>query len=510
MKKKRFHFLWYILFGLIFVLAETAIILCAWYHKTYNVGFRELLYTLLGPLKGTGNSVIELIVSNCLPPILWCLAGCILVCFLLSECQLNQRLWTLGGRLRFPAQLLKWLRRLGALGCVALLFMAVGYANLRFDIVGYLASLKDSTDIYEREYVDPASVSITAPEKKRNLIYIVAESLETTYMSTEEGGMQAQNLMPRLTELARSNLYFSGTQTFSGLRTLSGTSWTIASLLSQTSGIPFAFPVDSNAMETQMHFAPRLITLGDILQDNGYAQEFVCGSDASFGGRRKYFAQHGAYEIFDLFTAREQGYIPPDYYVWWGFEDMYLFDIARDEATRLAEQEQPFNLTLLTVDLHHFEGYICPVCGGDYGYSTADVVNCTDRQIADFVAWCQDQPFWENTTIIVTGDHPRMDGALVEEATDAQRTIYHCILNAPVEVQGSTEERTFTTMDLFPTTLAAMGFQVEGDRLGLGVNLFSDLPTLAERMGAEALSDELVKHSSYYLEHFYYNADKPK
>ena len=84
-----------------------------------------------------------------------------------------------------------------------------------------------------------------------------------------------------------------------------------------------------------------------------------------------------------------------------------------------------------------------------------------------------------------------MDGALVEEATYAQRTIYHCILNAPVEVQGSTEERTFTTMDLFPTTLAAMGFQVEGDRLGLGVNLFSGLPTLAERMGADALSDEL-------------------
>ena len=41
--KKRFHFLWYILFGLIFVLAAAVIILCSWYHRTYNVGFRELL-----------------------------------------------------------------------------------------------------------------------------------------------------------------------------------------------------------------------------------------------------------------------------------------------------------------------------------------------------------------------------------------------------------------------------------------------------------------------------------
>lgn len=510
MKKKRFHFLWYFLFGAIYILASAMIILCRWYLLTIHLGFRELLYTLLGPLKGTGNSVIELVVSSCLPPILCCLAGCILVCFLLSECRLNQRLWTLGGRRRFPARLLKWLRRLGALGCVTLLFMAVGFVNTRMDITGYLASLKDTTDIYEQEYVDPEEVTITPPGEKRNLIYIIAESLETTYMSTEEGGLQEQNLTPRLTELARNNLYFSGTQTFSGLRTLSGTSWTMASILSQTSGIPFAFPVAENAMDTQEYFAPRLTTLGDILQDNGYAQEFICGSDASFGGRRKYFTQHGEYEIFDLFTAREQGYIPQDYYVWWGFEDSYMFQIARDEATRLAAQEQPFNLTLLTVDLHHFEGYICPECDGEYGYTTADVVNCTDRQIAEFVAWCQDQPFWENTTLIITGDHPRMDGALVEEATDAQRTIYHCMLNLPAEAQGHTEARTFTTLDLFPTTLAALGFQVEGDRLGLGVNLFSGLPTLAERMGAEALSDELVKHSAFYLEHFYYNADKPK
>ncbi|MGN0971433.1 MAG: LTA synthase family protein, partial [Aristaeellaceae bacterium] len=454
MKKKRFHFLWYILFGLMFFLASAVIILCAWYHRTYNVGFRELLYTLLGPLKGTGNSVVQLVIRSCLPPILWCLLGYVLACFLLSESRLNRALWTLGGRRAFPARLLAWLRRIGALVCAGLVVFAVYYTNLKFDVIGYLASLREITDIYEAEYVDPAEVSVTAPEHKRNLIYIVAESLETTYVSTEQGGWQEENLMPCLTALAESNLYFPGRQTPSGLSNLSGTSWTMASLLAQTSGIPFAFPVDGNAMETQEYFAPRLTTLGDILAAQGYSQEFLCGSDASFAGRRKYFTQHGGYEIFDLFTAREQGYIDQDYYVWWGFEDSYLFQIARDEATRLAAQEQPFNLTLLTVDLHHFEGYICPECDGEYGYTTADVVNCTDRQIADFVAWCQDQPFWENTTIIVTGDHPRMDGALVEEATDAQRTIYHCLLNLPAEAQGRTEERTFTTLDLFPTTLA--------------------------------------------------------
>lgn len=501
--KRRFHFLWYVLFGLIFVLAEAAIILCAWYHRTYNVGFRELLYTLLGPLKGTGNSVVQLVISSCLPPILWCLLGYVLVCFLLSENRLNRRLWTLGGR-RFPGRLLAWLRRGGAALCVGLMLFAGFYANLKFDVAGYLASLKDTTDIYEAEYVDPAEVSITAPEKKRNLIYIVVESLETTYMAREEGGWQEENLMPRLTALAQENLSFSGGQTPSGLNNLSGTCWTMASLLAQTSGIPFAFPVDGNAMETQEHFAPQLTTLGDILAEQGYAQEFLCGSDASFAGRRKYFTQHGGYEIFDLFTAREKGYIDDDYYVWWGYEDFRLFEIARDEAARLAAQDQPFNLTLLTVDLHHLGGFVCEMCDMEYGGTTADVVNCNDRQVADFVAWCREQPFYEDTAIIIVGDHPRMDSYLLEEVPEEIRTLYHCVINPAVQAKNPGQNRVCTMLDMFPTTLAAMGFRVEGDRLGLGMNLLCGRPTLAELLGLETLDEELVKTSQFYLDHFYY------
>lgn len=311
--------------------------------------------------------------------------------------------------------------------------------------------------------------------------------------------------MPNLTALGQEYLSFSGTQTLSGFRVLSGTSWTMASLLACTSGIPFAFPVEGNAMDTQELFAPNLITLGDILEENGYVQEFLCGSDASFGGRRKYFTQHGNYDIFDLFTAREQGYIEEDYYVWWGFEDHYLFEIAMDEATRLAQGDEPFNLTLLTVDAHHFGGYFCDWCDTVYGASTADVINCTDQRVYQFIEWCKEQPFFENTTIILSGDHPRMDAPLVFNADEEQRTMYNCYINAANAADDRTENRVFTALDLFPTELEALGFDVEGDRLGLGVSLFSDQQTLAERMGVEALNAELNKYSQYYLEHFYLN-----
>ena len=36
------------------------------------------------------------------------------------------------------------------------------------------------------------------------------------------------------------------------------------------------------------------------------------------------------------------------------------------------------------------------------------------------------------------------------------------------------KNRDFSTLDFFPTTLASLGVQIEGDRLGLGTNLFSN------------------------------------
>ena len=52
---------------------------------------------------------------------------------------------------------------------------------------------------------------------------------------------------------------------------------------------------------------------------------------------------------------------------------------------------------------------------------------------------------------------------------------------------------------MYPTTLAAMGVGIEGDRLGLGTNLFSDQPTLIEHLGSiQAFNEELSRRSNLY------------
>jgi phosphoglycerol transferase len=255
-------------------------------------------------------------------------------------------------------------------------------------------------------------------------------------------------------------------------------------------------------MATADAYMPGLVNLGDVLVSKGYVQEFLCGSDGSFAGRDKYFRQHGNYRICDIYAAREKGYVPEDYWHSWGLEDNVLFDIARKELTNLASEGKPFNFTMLTVDLHTPDGYLCEWCGDSYASVTGNVIDCNDRVITEFVRWCQAQDFYQDTVIIITGDHPRMDASLVDGVAYYDRTVYDCFLNSAVESKQDAKTRTFTTVDMFPTILAAMGFDIEGNRLGLGTNVFSEQKTLAEEHGFEWLNQEVAKSSNYYVTKF--------
>ena len=75
------------------------------------------------------------------------------------------------------------------------------------------------------------------------------------------------------------------------------------------------------------------------------------------------------------------------------------------------------------------------------------------------------------------------------------------IINPAVEPVNE-KNRTFGTFDMFPTTLAAMGVEIPGDRLGLGTNLFSATPTLAEVHGVDYLNGEFQKNSDFYNSKF--------
>lgn len=489
-----------LLTSLLFILAVILHAAVYWMHKTLRIQFGELLYTLTTPLKGSNTDMV----MQCIHSSGTQITVLLLYLFALAAVLILQRRYTVvyhsekhGDRdvIRLSRRILMWS------GVISLIFVAV-FTESTFKVIDYMRLRMSPSTLYEDNYVDPAAVNITGEGK--NLIYIYLESMETAYADQKSGGAQPEiNYIPGLTQLAENNLSFSSSEKLGGFRAINGTTWTMGALLATTSGVPYSFPTERNSMNKWDEFAGGLITLGDLLEEKGYHNEFLCGSDSSFGGRRIYFEQHGSYEIFDLYTARDREYIPHNYYEWWGYEDMYLYEIAKDELTRLSEDGKPFNFTMLTVDTHYPNGYQCSLCGDEYETVTANVVACADRQIMEFIDWCTEQSFYEDSVIILTGDHPRMDMCLVEDVTNYyDRTVYNCFLGSAKEPRGGIVNRDYTAMDMFPTILSAMGFEIEGDQLGLGVDLFSGKPTLCEQMSFDKLEAETLKYSAYYINNF--------
>ena len=475
-----------VLCTLLLLLASICFFSAQWYIKKFGqTGFDSILYTLLAETSGTDAAVLESFRKSALLP-------AVIAWLILS--------------------VLFWQRKIGKplVKTVVSLVLSVAmllHAAFTVELPAYIGYLCQQSTIYQENYVDPLAANITFPEQKRNLIYIYLESMENSYMDTESGGALQCDVMPELTALAgdEGNINFSHTDGIGGFQNMTGASWTIAAMVAQTAGIPLKVPIGlGNNDYGQDSFLPGAHTLTNVLHNNGYYQTLMVGSDANFGGRKNYFEQHGLDETFDIFTARKEGIVPEGYYVFWGMEDLHLFDFAKQKLTAISQQEQPFAFTMLTVDTHRTNGYVCEKCVGLWGEQYENVISCSSKQVAAFVDWIKQQDFYENTTIIIAGDHITMDEEYISRNVpdDYDRTVYNCIINSPVTTQHN-KNRQFVAADMFPTTLAALGCKIEDDRLGLGTNLFSGKKTLVEEMGYDAFEEQLAMSSRYYTKHFF-------
>ena len=463
------------------LLAPLAFLSVQWIFRTWShLSMDELIFHLQSPLEGTNTDMVKEYLIECLAPAL-----VIFVVVILFMIFFRKKRWFYV----FDGVLL--------IVFILIIGVSINTTVQKLDVDGYLESQGSYSEFIDTYCVDPANTMITFPEQKRNLIYIFLESMETTYADTENGGAFEENVIPELTEIAQENEDFSGeVEKLNGAYASTGATWTMGAMFAHTSGLPLNVSIDENNMDTQEHFFPGIITLGDILSEEGYSQTLLIGSDATFGGRRLYFTDHGNYDIIDYPYAIENGMIPQDHYVWWGYEDYYLFDFAKEKLEELSDQGNPFNLTMLTVDTHFEDGYLCNKCTDSYGADQySNVMACSSRQIGEFIQWIQQQDFYENTTVVLVGDHLTMDADYCEDISEEyERKTYVSYINAPVENRTDIT-REYATLDLFPTTLAALGAEIDGNRLGLGTNLFSSDQTLTERFGIDQIDKELRKKS---------------
>ena len=454
----------------------------------------EILYHIKSPMGGASEGLVQLFILSVLLPAVGLSALLIFFYFL------PEKKFPLISRTIFFAKKKMYL---GFCFFIALLFFSLTLIDAwdSISLGSYLSSQLRSSKFIEENYVDPKGIELHFPEKKRNLIYIYMESTELTFMDEAHGGAFPDNLLPEMTALSKEGEDFSGAgESRNGGIALPGATWTMGAIFAQSTGLPLKISIEQNSMDSQKAFFPSVTAIQDILKEEGYTQKFLLGSVGYFGGRELYMKDHGDVKVEDFSYWKRKNKFPKDYWVNWGFEDEKLYSYAREELSNLAKEDKPFNLTLLTVDTHFPDGYVCRLCQNNYPDNQyANVYRCASRQVTDFVNWIKKQDFYENTTIVISGDHPTMDRDFCDHVPKSyQRKVYTVFLNSAAK-RKDRNKREYSTFDYFPTTLAAMGVEIPGNRLGLGTNLFSGESTLTEKFGKKEEKKELEERSDFMI-----------
>lgn len=460
-------------------------------NRTYNVAFEQALYSVM---KTSGTSINALYDGTIYVTVVTLILFPLFIIPIINytnKVVLNIKIKNKEKKIKFlPITKIKTYN-------TVIMILSVLFILFQVGVVDFVYNISQKTSLFDDYYVDPEQTILNFPDKKKNLIYIFLESTEITNLSKENGGALTESIMPNLEKFALDNVNFSNTNLLGGAYESYDTGWTAAAMITQTSGLPLKLKLkDFKEGSTSLK---NVTTIGDILHNQGYSNYLLLGSDSAFGGRKDYFESHH-YIVDDYYTAIEDNRIDKNYYEWWGYEDAKLFDFAKKKIKKLSEENEPFNLTLLTVDTHFTDGYVSKECSTKFDNHYANSFYCEDLIIKDFIDWLKEEKFYEDTVIILQGDHPTMQQNFYKEMDkDYVRTTYNAIINSEITYVNN-KNRVFTTMDLFPTTLAAMGVEINGERLGLGTNLFSDKKTLAEELGLDELNNELKKYSKYYYD----------
>lgn len=363
--------------------------------------------------------------------------------------------------------------------------LAFAFCAYKLKIKEFITNQCVYSDLYKNEYVAPDKEKFIFPKQKRNLIVVYLESMENNY---SDAGVSGKNLLPYLTKAKDEAISFDG---FSQIH---ANDYTIAAMVSGHCGLINKTEIFRDAADLQ-NFLFGAVCYPEILQANGYKTYFMQGSDLEFARTGLFFSNHGFDDVkgrdeiendFKLNLSENQG-------TSWGFNDRALYELAKQRLQKIAAMKEPFVFTMITLDTHRPDVYLDKNCKKEFD-DIRDVILCADTMINDFINWLKQQDFYENTTLVVISDHP-VTGNNPLYPKLKNRQIVNLFFNA--DATAPSQKRKWTTLDLAPTILEAIGIHSEKHAFGLGRSLFSDVQTLYEKMG-NALDIELMKNAKEY------------
>ena len=492
-----------------------SIILCVifvipWAIDTFPLSNVEaVLFTVFaGDNEGAEEFVISSFMDKVFFPVLWTFIVVLLAQLLLSLFTCKRRLFYVGnlwkiklsfnrnGFLQMLWQMQKW--TLIVFGLYALILLLVLPGIVMSAPFKALIQQPVDSEFYRENYVHPDSVKIIAQDEPKNLVVIFLESMEKNFARHT----------PEIVSLEKSALDF-----LPGGQNVSGTSWTIAGITGKLCGIPLNMPMGIDEYLGKLPtYVPYAKCLMDVLADKGYNQLFAQGTSGEFTQKRAFWKAHGNIESHDIEYYKSKGKIPEDYLVFWGFEDRKLYRLAKEELDSLASLNKPFAFYMLTIDTHQPRGWLddsCRIALKNVGITDIklnhfpEALRCASMQLESFVNWMREQPWFERTVIFVMGDHTSPFLSIKAGLPQSENLYWtNFVINAPANNEIAYRQgRIYSSLDMFPTILESMGFELENHAIALGRSLYADLPTLLEKYGQKTL-DSLLRERSIQYDYF--------
>lgn len=370
---------------------------------------------------------------------------------------------------------------------IILLSLGLFLFENRLNGISYLAGNYTKNHFIEENYASLTPSEIIFPESKRNMIVILAESMEVTFSDNAS----LPSLTPKLQQLQAENYFCT-------LWPEKNLSWTIASLTGLLFGVPLFVPKGNNYTPSNNTFLPGALSLLTVLEQHGYSIACIMGSDSRFSGIRNIFITHTKTSTIYDQSYFEQLNIPTSGF--WGVRDALLFNEAKAIIQKQAHtSNQPFFILLQTIDTHSpavsYSDHPQPYGDGRDAFVVADLL------ISDFLIWLEQQDFFNDTTILIVGDHDYMGKSIGPLAlAHPPRALYNVIIN-PVTA-CDIQSRQATMLDMGATLLEAIGAKLPSHRFGLGRSLLHPTPTLLEQFGHTELTNKLAGQSTYYNSFF--------
>ncbi|KAA9008442.1 LTA synthase family protein [Paenibacillus spiritus] len=327
----------------------------------------------------------------------------------------------------------------------------------------------------------PANPYLFGAAKGKNLIIVQMESLQNFLIGLKIDG---QEITPHLNAFMKDSLYFPNFYQMVGQGNTSD-----AEFVSNTS-----LYIPPKGAATQMYVDKALPSLPRLLGDGGYQTATFHVNSVKFWNRGELYSALGWQKYYDhSFFGEEDSFF-------FGASDEVLYRRTTDELQQMSATGRPFYAQIISMSAHHpftipaskykmklperYEGTFV----GDY----VRAQNYADYAFGQFVQELKDKGLWDNSVIMVYGDHMGLpiysldkdDEKLMKEIYGHEYG-YSNMLNIPliVRVPGA-EPKTLGQVggeiDIMPTAANLLGVSLANhihfgqDLLNQTVNLLPE------------------------------------